>query len=272
VVGAPAGGPLLEVERLAIEFPASAEQAAVRAVRDLSFQVASGEIVGLIGESGAGKTLTALALLGLAPAAAAVRAVALRFEGRELSGMREDELRRIRGGAIGLVFQEPMTALNPVLSIGDQVVEAMRAHLHLGRSAARRRALELLELTAARESEKLYRAFPHQLSGGQRQRAMLVIAIAAGPRLLIADEPTSALDAIVQAQILGLLARLRRELGLAILLISHDLGLVAGLCDRVLVLRAGELVEEGSWEAIAAAPRHPYTRELVEAARVERSF
>jgi ABC-type dipeptide/oligopeptide/nickel transport system ATPase component len=269
---APAGGPLLEVDRLSIRFPASAEKAAVRAVQDLSFTVGGGEIVGLIGESGSGKTLTSLALLGLAPAAAIVHASALKFEGRELAAMRDDELRRIRGGAIGFVFQEPMTALNPVLTIGDQITEAMRAHLELKPAAARRRALELLEFTAHGESRKLFDAYPHQLSGGQRQRAMLVIAIAAGPRLLIADEPTSALDALVQAQILALLARLRRELGLAILLISHDLGVVAGLCDRVLVLRAGELVEEGSWEAIASAPSHPYTRELVAAARAERAF
>ena len=262
-----ADGPLLEVERLTIAFPPRDGGAAARAVSGLSFTVARREIVGLVGESGSGKSLTALALVGLVPAPGTVSAGRIRFEGRDLAQAPESELRQVRGAGIGLVFQEPMTAFNPVLDVGDQIVETIRAHRRIGRRAAAARALELLELAAIDEPRRVFGSPPHRLSGGQRQRALLALAVAAEPRLLVADEPTSALDSLVQRQILDLLARFRAELGLAILLISHDLAVVGALADRVLVLRAGELVEEGTWSAISDTPREPYTRELVDAAR-----
>jgi ABC-type microcin C transport system duplicated ATPase subunit YejF len=255
--------PLLEVDRLRIEFP----HRATPAVRDLSFRIRAAEIVGLVGESGSGKSLTALAVLGLVPAPGMVRASAIRFRGRELAGGGEKELRRVRGAEIGLVFQEPMSALNPVLSLGDQIVEAIRAHEPLTRRAARARALELMTELAIPDPRRRIDAYPHQLSGGQRQRAMLAIALAARPRLLIADEPTTALDAILREQILELLARLRDRAGLAVLLISHELGAVARICDRVLVLRAGELVEEGELPAVFDRPANAWTRQLLDAAR-----
>jgi len=261
-----ADGPLLEVERLTIAFPGR-DGTPFRAVNELSFRIGHREIVGLVGESGSGKSLTALALVGLVPSPAMVSAAALRFEGRNLAGAGEPELRRLRGAAIGFVFQEPMTAFNPVLTVGDQIVEAIRAHGGSSHRAARSRALDLLALAALESPRRVFDSPPHRLSGGQRQRALLAVAVAAGPRLLVADEPTSALDSLVQSQILDLLARFRSELGVAILLISHDLAVVGALADRVLVLRGGALVEEGSWESIADQPCEPYTRELVAAAR-----
>ncbi len=261
--------PLLEVSGLEIRFPGTTIPAPEFAVvRDAALTVARGEIVGLVGESGSGKSLTALAVLGLVPPPGRVAGGSIRLAGRELVGLSERELRAVRGARIGLVFQEPMTALHPMLTLETQICEAVRAHpdragRRVRRAAARARALELLELLAIPDPRRRLGEYPHQLSGGQRQRAMLAIALAAGPDLLIADEPTTALDVTLQAQVLELLLRLRRELGLAILLITHDLAVVAETCDRVLVMYAGEIVEQAAAADLFARPAHPYTRALL---------
>lgn len=261
--------PLLEVSGLEIRFPGGERPFEV--VRGATLSVERGEIVGLVGESGSGKSLTALAILGLVPPPGRIVGGAIRFDGRDLVGLPERDLRQIRGARIGLVFQEPMAALNPVLTLETQIAEAVRAHPdRTGRDgarvtarAARARALELFELLAIPDPARRLKEYPHQLSGGQRQRAMLAIALAAGPELLIADEPTTALDVTLQAQVLELLERLRRELGLAILLITHDLAVVAESCDRVLVMYAGEIVESAAAAELFARPAHPYTRALL---------
>jgi oligopeptide/dipeptide ABC transporter ATP-binding protein len=237
-------------------------------VRGVSFEVGRGEFVGLVGESGSGKTVTALAVLGLVPPPGEVRAGTIRLEGRDLLRLDERAMRAVRGAAVGLVFQEPMTALNPVLTVGAQIVEAIRIHRPLPRRAARAEALHLLELVAMPDPASRLADYPHQLSGGQRQRALLAMALAARPRLLIADEPTTALDVTLQAQILELLERLRRELALAVLLITHDLAVVAETCDRVIVMYAGQVVEEAPIGPLFAAPGHPYTRGLLAAVPV----
>ncbi|MDX1502091.1 MAG: ABC transporter ATP-binding protein [Thermoanaerobaculia bacterium] len=248
---------LLTVEGLTVTFPAPTGRVAV--VADLSFAVGRGELVGLVGESGCGKSVTALSLLRLVPPPGRVESGRVLLDGRDLLALPEDELRRVRGARIALVFQEPMTALNPVFTIGFQIVEAIRVHRRVSRAAARRRAAELLDLVAMPEPQRRLRDYPHQLSGGQRQRAMVAMALAAGPELLVADEPTTALDVTVQAQILELLQRLRSELGLAVLLITHDLAVVAETCERVLVMYAGRKVEEAAVEDLFARPAHPYT-------------
>jgi oligopeptide/dipeptide ABC transporter ATP-binding protein len=255
---------LLEVRDLGIAFP-GADGAPVQVVRRVTLEVAPGEIVGLVGESGSGKSLTALAVLGLVPAPGRITGGSVRLAGRELVGAPERELRAVRGGRIGLVFQEPGAALNPVFSIGSQIAEAIRAHRSVTRREARRLAAELLARLALPDPERHLDEYPHQLSGGQRQRVVLALALAAGPELLIADEPTTALDVTIQAEVLELLGRLRAELGLAVLLITHDLAVVAGICDRVAVLYAGEVVEENRAELLFARPAHPYTRGLLAA-------
>jgi len=256
--------PLLAIESLDVGFNAT-EGRAASAVRDLSFDVERGETVALVGESGCGKSVTALALMGLLPAEARVRG-RIRFDGElDLLTLEERAWRRLRGRRLGMVFQEPAAALNPVLSVGSQIVEALRAHRPLSKRAALIEAERLLERVAMPDPARRLGSYPHQLSGGQRQRVMLAIALACGPDLLIADEPTTALDVTVQAQVVELLRRLRRELGLTILLITHDLALVAETCDRVLVMYAGELVEEAPIEELFSEPAHPYTRALLEA-------
>jgi oligopeptide/dipeptide ABC transporter ATP-binding protein len=255
--------PLLRVRDLTVAFPG--DERDLVAVRGVSLAVAAGEVVGLVGESGSGKSLTALAVLGLLPPPGAIRSGSIELAGRELRGLSEAEYRRVRGGRIGLVFQEPGAALNPVLTIGTQIVEAMRAHRDLSRREARERAVALLDSLAFPDARRRLRAYPHELSGGQKQRALLAVALAADPELLIADEPTTALDVTVQAQVLDLLERLRRDRRLGILLITHDLGVVARSCDRLLVLYAGEVVEEGETAEVLRAPAHPYTRGLLAA-------
>ena len=255
---------LLDARTIEISFPAAGSWAPV--VRGVSFSVGKGEILGLVGESGSGKSLTALSLLGLVPKAARVRGdVRLQGVPGNLLTLPEREIRRVRGGRIGLVFQEPMTAFNPVYTIGFQIVEAVRAHRALSRRAARDEAVRLLERVALPDAGRRLDDYPHQLSGGQRQRAMIAMALAGGPDLLLADEPTTALDVTIQAQILELLETLRADLGLSVLLITHDLAVVAETCDRVLVMQAGEIVEEAGVEALFAAPAHPYTRALLAA-------
>ncbi len=255
--------PLLAVEDLTITFPGQSGSEDV--VRGVSFDVAAGEFVGLVGESGSGKTMTALALLRLVPSPGRIEGGRIRLSGRELMTLSEKEMCRIRGARIGMIFQEPMTALNPVFTIGFQICEAIMAHGDLSRGQARSEAERLLELVAMPEPRRRLKDYPHQLSGGQRQRVMIAIALASQPDLLLADEPTTALDVTVQAQILELLEQLRQELGLAVLLITHDLAVVAETCDRVVVMYAGDVVEESGVEALFGAPAHPYTRGLLSA-------
>ena len=234
-------------------------------VREASLAVGEREVVGLVGESGSGKTLTALAVLRLVPEPGKISGGSVRFAGDEVLALPERELRRLRGGRIGMVFQEPAAALDPVFSIGFQLVEAIRAHERVPRRLARKRAEELLGLVAIPEPRRRLDDYPHQLSGGQRQRVMIALALAAGPQLLLADEPTTALDVTLQGQVLELLLRLRDELGLAILLVTHDLAVVAETCDRVVVMYCGEVVEEAATAQLFAAPAHPYTRGLLAA-------
>jgi ABC-type dipeptide/oligopeptide/nickel transport system ATPase component len=258
------------VRGLTIAFPVAGSWRPV--VRGVSLAVERGEIFGLVGESGSGKTLTALAILGLLPANARVTAGTIELEapgdptGRvDLLTLGPRELRRVRGGRIGLVFQEPATAMNPAYTLGFQIAEAVQAHRRISRREARDEAVRLLDLVALPDARRRLDDYPHQLSGGQRQRVMIAMALAGGPDLLLADEPTTALDVTLQAQILELLEDLRRDLGLSVLLITHDLGVVAETCDRVAVMHAGEIVEEAAVEDLFRAPAHPYTRKLLAA-------
>ncbi|HRN63446.1 MAG TPA: ABC transporter ATP-binding protein [Alicycliphilus sp.] len=251
--------PLLEVQNLAITL--QTQRGAVRAVHDLGFTLARGETVGLIGESGCGKSLTALALMGLLPDGASVRG-SIRFDGQEVLAMPDKTLCQLRGNRMAMVFQEPMSALNPVHSIGRQVAEPLRLHQGLSARQARTQAMELLERVGiARAAERLD-AYPHQFSGGQRQRITIAMALACGPDLLIADEPTTALDVTVQRQILELLAGLVAERGMALILISHDLGVIAQSVARTLVMYGGTVVESGPTRAVFGAMAHPYTQGL----------
>ncbi|UDM49127.1 ABC transporter ATP-binding protein [Cupriavidus sp. MP-37] len=250
--------PLLSLQDLSIRYPGAARPA----VSGLSLDVGAGESVALVGESGCGKSTTALALLRLLPASARVSGRLL-LEGRDLLALRERDMAALRGSAVSMIFQEPMTSLNPVLSIGAQVVETLRLHTALSAQAARARAVELLDQVRIPEPQRRFHAFPHQLSGGQRQRVMIAMAIACAPKLLVADEPTTALDVTVQAQILELLDTLRRELRMAMLLITHDLGVVARWADRVAVMHEGIKVEEQSARTLFREPAHPYTRGLL---------
>ena len=262
-----AGGnvpPLLAVSGLEISFLSPSGWRSV--VRGVSFDVARGEIVGLVGESGSGKTLTSLAVLDLVPPPGRVMAGRILLEGTDLLTLPPREMRQVRGGRVAMVFQEPATALNPVYSIGFQITEALRAHRRLARRAAREQAVRLLERVAIPDARRRLGDYPHQLSGGQRQRVMIAMALAGEPDLLLADEPTTALDVTLQAQILELLMDLRAELGLSVLLVTHDLGVVAETCDRVVVMKDGEIVETAGVMELFRAPAHPYTRELLAAA------
>jgi oligopeptide/dipeptide ABC transporter ATP-binding protein len=254
-------GALLEVEGLVTTFPADAGRLPV--VDRVDLRVRAGEALGLVGESGCGKSMTALSIVSLVPKPGRVDAGSIRLAGRELRGLPVGELRRVRGAEIAMIFQEPATSLNPVQTAGAQVIEALRLHERVSRGEARRRAQALFEAVGIPDPVARLEAFPHQLSGGLKQRVMIAMALAARPALLIADEPTTALDVTVQAQILELLRRLARDTGTAVLLITHDLGVVNELCDRVAVMYAGRVVEEGAREAVLGAPRHPYTQGLL---------
>ena len=232
-------------------------------VEDVSFAVAPGEMLALVGESGCGKSVTALAVMRLLSPAIRHTAGTIRFDGTDLGALGAEAMRRLRGSRIGMIFQEPMTSLNPVFTIGEQIAEVLRVHRGLAPVAALSRAAELLDLVGLPTPRRQLPRYPHQMSGGQRQRVMIAIALACEPRLLIADEPTTALDVTVQAQILALIDRLRRQLDMACLLITHDLGVVAEFCDRAAVMYAGRIVETGPAEAVFAAPRHRYTHALV---------
>ena len=234
------------------------EAGPLEVLRGVDLEIAPGECLGLVGESGSGKSLTALAVLGLLPATARVTSGEALFEGRDLLAMNRPELDTLRGRRISMIFQEPMTALNPIMTAGAQIAAPLRRHLGLTAEQARRRAVELLAIVGIPAPEARIAAYPHQLSGGMRQRVMIAMALACGPQLLIADEPTTALDGTIQAQILDLLKRLRRELGLAVIIITHDFGVVAELADRVAVMYGGRIVEEAPAAALFDAPSHPY--------------
>ncbi len=255
--------PLLTIEDLRVVFgPPGREQVAVDGV---SLTLDAGEVLGIVGESGSGKSLTALSILRLVPSPPGrIEAKAIRFMGRDLLALDERRMNEVRGADIAMIFQEPMSALNPVFTIGEQISETLRIHEGLDRNAARLRSLELLNKVGISNPEQRLSQYPHELSGGMRQRVMIAIALACRPKLLIADEPTTALDVTIQAQILSLLRDLQRELGMAVLLITHDLGVVAQVVDRVSVMYAGRVVEEGSVGAVFERPSHPYTRLLME--------
>ena len=234
-------------------------------VKGVGFDIAEGETLALVGESGSGKSVTAMAIMGLLPAAADVRADTLSLRGTELIGLGDADLRRLRGPSMGMIFQEPMTSLTPVLTIGRQMTEALRVHLGMNGAQARALAVEMLERAGVPKPAARLRQYPHEFSGGMRQRVMIAMTMALKPRLLIADEPTTALDVTVQAQILDLMRELTRDTGTSLLLITHDMGVVAGMADRVAVMRAGEIVESGTARNVFAAPRHDYTRKLLDA-------
>jgi peptide/nickel transport system ATP-binding protein len=252
--------PLLEVDRLSVRFPTRA--GLLTAVNEVSFTVAAGETLAIVGESGCGKSVTALALMRLLPAQATLSG-SVRLAGEELVGLPEKRMRQLRGGRVAMIFQDPMSALNPVLTIGDQLVEAILAHQPLTRRQARERAAELLGKVRIPEPALRLNDYPHRLSGGMRQRVVIAMALASNPVLLIADEPTTALDVTIQAQILQLLKQLQNELGTALILITHDLGVVAETADRVAVMYAGRKVEEQPVAGLFHGSLHPYTRGLL---------
>jgi oligopeptide/dipeptide ABC transporter ATP-binding protein len=254
--------PLLRIDDLRVRF--WTRRGLVHAVNGISFDVRPGETLGLVGESGCGKSVTALATMGILPRAARIPTGSIQLEGRELVGLSERAWRRVRGKEIAMIFQDPMTSLNPVLTVGAQLREAIEEHLDLDRKAATRRAVELLEQVGIPSAAQRLKSYPHQFSGGMRQRVMIAMALACEPKLLIADEPTTALDVTIQAQILDLLRELVAQRGTALVLITHDLGVVAGTCERVQVMYAGTLIETGSADEVFASPRHPYTLGLLQ--------
>jgi len=251
--------PLLDVQHLTVDFDT------VTAVDDISFQIAPGETLGLVGESGSGKSVTALAILRLLQPPGRTTAGRIFFEDRDLLALPEREMRAVRGARISLIFQEPMTALNPVMRVGDQIAEALTAHGLATGAQARSRAVDLLDAVRIRDAARRARDYPHQLSGGMRQRVMMAIALACRPPLVIADEPTTALDVTIQAQMLDLLRELKTRFNLALLLITHDFGVIAEMADRVAVMYRGRLVEEGPVRQILRSPVHEYTQNLLAA-------
>ena len=256
-----AAEPLLEVRNLRTEFPL--EAGVVRAVDDVSFEVKRGELLGIVGESGSGKSITSLSILGLLPPRGRVAAGSIRLGGTDLLALPERERQRVRGRRIAMIFQDPMTSLNPYLRVSEQLVEGPLLHLGLTHREALTRARELLERVRIPNAAERLRSYPHELSGGMRQRVMIAMALLCDPELLIADEPTTALDVTVQAQILDLLQELQKERGLSILLISHDLGVIANRSDRVIVMYAGRVVESAPADELFSRPLHPYTLALL---------
>lgn len=253
--------PLLSVENLETQF--RTEEGLLRAVDGVSFAISQGETLGIVGESGCGKSVTALTIMRLLPRNAHIACGRIMFEGRDLLALTEAEMRAVRGSSIGMIFQEPMTSLNPVHSIGEQIAEIVRIHHVAGRTAALARAEDMLRLVRIPDAARRLRDYPHQFSGGMRQRAMIAMALACSPKLLIADEPTTALDVTIQAQIMQLMLELKERLGAAVLLITHDLGVVAETCGRVIVMYAGRIVEQAPVDALFERPAHPYTRGLM---------
>jgi peptide/nickel transport system ATP-binding protein len=252
---------LLEVRNLRVEF--NTRRGTLVAVDDLSFEIAPGEVLGVVGESGAGKSITGSAIIGLLEPPGRIAAGEILLEGRRIDQLPADEMRKIRGRKIGAIFQDPLTSLNPLYTIGEQIVETIRTHLPLDAAAARKRAIELLGEVGITAPERRIDYFPHQFSGGMRQRVVIALALCANPRLVIADEPTTALDVSIQAQIIALLRRLCRDHGTAVMLVTHDMGVIAETADRVAVMYAGRMAEIGPVQAVIHDPQHPYTAGLM---------
>ncbi|MBI3154460.1 MAG: ABC transporter ATP-binding protein [Burkholderiales bacterium] len=249
--------PLLEVRHLRVEFPT--RRGTLLALDDISFDIAPGEILGVVGESGAGKSLTGAAIIGLLEPPGRIAGGEIVFDGRRIDNLPADAMRKLRGRHIGAIFQDPLTSLNPLYTIGRQLVETIRQHLPMSESDARQRAIGLLQETGIPAAEQRIGHYPHQFSGGMRQRVVIALALAAGPRLIVADEPTTALDVSIQAQIISLLKRLCRDHGAAVMLVTHDMGVIAETCDRVAVLYAGRVAEIGPVAEVIHRPAHPYT-------------
>ncbi|MDE2452952.1 MAG: ABC transporter ATP-binding protein [Burkholderiales bacterium] len=249
--------PLLEVRNLRVEFPT--RRGTLRALDDVSFEIAPGEVLGVVGESGAGKSLTGAAIIGLLEPPGRIAGGEIRFEGQRIDNLPYEAMRSIRGRRIGAIFQDPLTSLNPLYTVGRQLVETIRTHLPVGADEARRRAVNLLQETGIPAAEQRLDQYPHQFSGGMRQRVVIALALAAEPRLIVADEPTTALDVSIQAQIIALLKRLCRDHGAAVMLVTHDMGVIAETSDRVAVLYAGRVAEIGPVAEVIHRPRHPYT-------------
>ena len=253
---------LLEVRGLATAF--QTERGEITAIEDVSFDLNAGEILGIVGESGSGKSVTALTIMGLLPQPPSrIAAGSVRFAGEELTTASQNRMEKIRGAGIAMVFQEPMTSLNPVFTIGEQIMETVRAHEAMTARDQRERAIEMLERVGIPSATKRLNDYPHQLSGGQRQRVMIAMSLACRPKLLIADEPTTALDVTIQAQVLDLMMDLRDDLGMAIIVITHNMGVIAEVADRVLVMYAGRIVEQSPVAGLFDAPQHPYTKGLL---------
>lgn len=249
----------IQNERLSFFTPAGE----VKALNDVSFSMKQGEVLGIVGESGSGKSVTAYSLMGLTAYPGKLIGGALHFNGHEVEKMTENEFRKMRGEEVSIIFQDPMTSLNPVYTIGNQIEEMVRLHTDKDKKQARERAKELLELVGINEPEKRLKQYPHELSGGMRQRVMIAIALACEPKLLIADEPTTALDVTIQAQILELMMELREKMGMSIIMITHDLGVVASMCEKIAVMYAGKIVEYGTTDEIFYDPQHEYTKGLI---------
>jgi peptide/nickel transport system ATP-binding protein len=248
---------ILEVRDLKVEFPS--RRGTLTALDGISFSIAPGEVLGVVGESGAGKSITGLAIIGLLEPPGRIASGEIHLEGRRIDNLPYEEMRRLRGRQIGVIFQDPLTSLNPLYTIGRQLEETIRTHLPLSANEARQRALSLLKEVGIPAPETRYEHYPHQFSGGMRQRVVIALAIAAGPKLLIADEPTTALDVSIQAQIIALIKRIARDHGAAVMLITHDMGVIAETAQRVAVMYAGHIVEIGAVQDVIHAPKHPYT-------------
>jgi peptide/nickel transport system ATP-binding protein len=253
--------PLLEVRNLRVEFPT--RRGTLVAVDHVSFEVGAGEVLGVVGESGAGKSMTGMAIIGLLEPPGRIGGGEIRLAGRRIDSLPDEEMRRIRGKEIGAVFQDPLTSLNPLYTIGDQLIETIRTHTDLGEREATKRAVALLDEVGIPAAERRLGSYPHEFSGGMRQRVVIALALSAEPRLIVADEPTTALDVSIQAQIIALLRRLCRDHGTAVILITHDMGVIAETADRVAVMYAGRLVEIGPVREVIRSARHPYTRGLM---------
>jgi peptide/nickel transport system ATP-binding protein len=253
--------PLLDVRHLRVEFPT--RRGTLVALDDVSFDIAPGEILGVVGESGAGKSLTGSAIIGLLDPPGRIAGGEIRFAGRRIDALPYEEMRKVRGRSIGAIFQDPLTSLDPLFTIGRQLVETIQTHLPMSAAEARQRAIRLLQETGITAAEERLGQYPHQFSGGMRQRVVIALALAGEPRLIVADEPTTALDVSIQAQIISLLKRLCREHGAAVMLVTHDMGVIAETCDRVAVMYAGRIVEIGPVAAVIHAPAHPYTAGLM---------
>lgn len=253
---------LLELNNLKMSFYTYAGE--VQALRGVSFTLDQGEVIGIVGESGSGKSVTSLSIMGLLPPAAKIKGGSINFNGRDLLTLSPAQMQRIRGNEISMVFQDPMTSLNPVYTVGNQIMEPLMLHQHLSRAQAQKKAVEMLALTGIPDPEQRFNQYPHEFSGGMRQRAMIAMALSCQPRLLIADEPTTALDVTIQAQILALMKDLKEHFNTSIIMITHDLGVVAQLCSRILVMYGGIIVEEGKTRDIFHNPQHPYTWGLLQ--------